>query len=210
LIQLISVALSTDLSGATSVGIQYDALVGNVATGQAYSLGNGGVATPYGGGIVTQLLGITDATGSLSGVNVALSAPINLTGYNSAIFSGYNRVVLYSSSSSQLYNIDLPSGAVTNLGTFNLPSRMGTESWATWGVAEHFDGAIHLDYIKNSQTIERVSVPNGVTETVATFSNLSDMASFTVSPTNNRWYFHHEFSSQFRSGDETIGSMPLK
>src|SRR4029078_13352370 len=36
-------------------------------------------------------------------------------------------------------------------------------------------------------------------------SSLSDMCSFTVAPSLSRWYFHHEGTSQFRSGDETIG-----
>ena len=40
---------------------------------------------------------------------------------------------------------------------------------------------------------------------MATFTSLSDMCSFTVSPSTNRWYWHHEGNSQFGGSDESIG-----
>ena len=48
-------------------------------------------------------------------------------------------------------------------------------------------------------------VPTGTVTTVATFSNLGDMCSFTVSPSTNRWYFHYEGSAQFGGSSETVG-----
>ena len=50
-----------------------------------------------------------------------------------------------------------------------------------------------------------MAVPSGAVTTLATFSSLSDMCSFTVSPSNNRWYWHHEGGSQFGGSDESIG-----
>ena len=44
---------------------------------------------------------------------------------------------------------------------------------------------------------------------VATFSNLSDMCSFTFSPQRNRWYFHNEGASEIApAGVETTGWCP--
>jgi hypothetical protein len=40
---------------------------------------------------------------------------------------------------------------------------------------------------------------------VGDFINLSDMSSITVSLSRNRWYFHHEGSSQFGGTSETLG-----
>ena len=37
---------------------------------------------------------------------------------------------------------------------------------------------------------------------------LADMCSLTVSPTNNRWYFHYEGPGFVRTGDETLGYCP--
>jgi hypothetical protein len=44
-----------------------------------------------------------------------------------------------------------------------------------------------------------------LTTVLASFSSLSDMAAITVSIPLNRWYFHHEGSSQFGGSSETIG-----
>ncbi|MBW4565401.1 MAG: DUF4347 domain-containing protein [Mojavia pulchra JT2-VF2] len=194
----------TDLSGGTSIGQQYDAIFSNLATGDVYTFANNLIPLGPNGGTITSLRGIDGSTGTLSGTNISLSTPINTSG-PTGIFSGYNRAVIYTNS--RVYNIDLPFGTVTDLGVMNQPLWRGSENWAIWGVAEYFDNTVHLVYVDESptNTIKRIRVPDGVTETVATFNSLADMAAFTVSPSNNRWYFHHEGTSQFRSGDETIG-----
>jgi hypothetical protein len=99
----------------------------------------------------------------------------------------------------------LSSGLVTDLGELILPSHQTTENWAFWGVAEYWGGAVYLAYVRDSQTIVRTRVADGLTTLIASFVNLSDMACFTVSPLRNRWYFHHEGSSQFGGTSETIG-----
>src|SRR5207247_1760300 len=43
------------------------------------------------------------------------------------------------------------------------------------------------------------------TTNLATFFNLGDMCSFTVSVPRGRWYFHYEGSAQFGGSFETLG-----
>ena len=112
---------------------------------------------------------------------------------------------MFAGGTNAFYRINLTSGAVTTLATLAHPAHTGAETWATWGVSEFNGTDYSVAYVANSTTIQRLNLTTGVTSTVATFSSLSDMATFTVSPWNNRWYFHHEGTSQFRSGDETAG-----
>ena len=83
------------------------------------------------------------------------------------------------------------------------------ENWAIWGTAEFFGGSLYVDYVQSATTIVRTRIPDGATTTLGTFTNLSDMCSFTISPTRNRWYFHHEYTSQFiATSNETVGYCP--
>jgi hypothetical protein len=192
----------SDLSGGTSLNRQYDAMVSNLRTETVYSLGDGMTPIPYGGGMVTTLIEIDGATGELTEDTIALSAPINVS-EPTGIFAGYDQVVLLTQG--RAYSIHLPSGLVTDLGPMSMPDHSGCENWAFWGVAENFDGAVHVVYVRDSQAISRARVPNGATEVIATFDGLSDMCSFTLSLSLNRWYFHHEGGSQFGGTEETIG-----
>jgi hypothetical protein len=191
-----------DLSGGTSLGRQYDAMVGNLRTEKVYSLGNGSEPIPFGGGTVTSLIEIDGATGNLSASTIDLSEPVEVR-EPTGIFAGYDQVVLLTDG--RAYSIHLPTGFVTDLGPMATPDHQGCESWAFWGVAENFDGAAHVVYVRDGQTIERARVPDGATEVLATFDNLSDMCSFTLSLSLNRWYFHHEGGSQFGGTSETVG-----
>jgi hypothetical protein len=126
---------------------------------------------------------------------------------NSAVFSGHGCVILYTgtggSPANTYFKISLPSGTVTNLGTYTL-NATGAENWALWGVAE-FDGTNHRVVYVNSSSINRLNLATGAVSTVQSFSNLSDMACFTYSPWDNRWYFHYEGGSQFGGSSETAG-----
>jgi VCBS repeat-containing protein len=215
----------SNLANGNNVGIQrYDGIVSDLKTGKVYTLANGNTPLSYNfqypfTATIDKLLEIDGTTGSLTGSQITLSTPISLAGAHHAteagIFAGYGRVVLLDGTTGAVHNVDLPSGSVSNLGTLSLPSdyytvnkRMATENWATWGVAEFFDNSVHLAYVQTTipgTKIVRTRVSDGSTTTIATFSNLSEMASITVAPSLNRWYFHHEGGSQFRSGDETIG-----
>lgn len=190
-----------DLSGAAALDRVYDGLVGNLRTATVYTLAS--ASGPIGqGGTVTALIEINGVTGQLTANRIELSTPLALPS-GSGLFSGYDRIVVHTGI--HVYSIDLPSGQVADLGAMNPLSRSGCESWAFWGVAEYFDNAVHLDYVRDFQTIARTRVPDNVTTTLASFSSLSDMCSFTISLALNRWYFHHEGGSEFRVGDETIG-----
>ncbi len=197
---------ASDLTGGAALGRLFDAMVGDLQSQKIYTLANGPIAIGSSGGTVTTLVEIDGITGLLSGNVITLSAPITVTSSgNVGIFSGYGMVAIHNGT--RVYRIDLPSGIVTDLGAMTVPSHQGTESWAYWGVAENVSGVVSLVYGRNSSTISRSRVPDGLTTTVATFSGsgLSDLASFNVSVPRNRWYYHYEGSGLFRSGDETLG-----
>lgn len=189
-----------------SVGRTYDALASNLATGTLYTLAGGSTPLTSMGGTVTSLMELNPTTGGLTSGLVNLSQPIALPATGSVgIFSGYERVILMGGG--RAWHISLPSGAVIDLGALALPTaRTACESWAIWGVAEFFGGALYVDYVQSATTIARMRVPEGNVSTLSSFTALSDMCSFTVSPLWRRWYFHHELSSQFRpGGGEVVG-----
>ena len=193
----------TDLGGGTAVGTQYDALVSDLRTETVYSLGNGSQPLAYGGGRLDGLLEINGATGTFTGRRIPLSTSINVT-FNTGIFSGYNRIVI--ATGNRAYNIDLPSGEVTDLGQSSFFNHTFSESWAYWGLAEYFGGSIFMVYVQDQNTIVRTRLPDGPTTTVSSFSNLSDMASISFSTSLSRWFFHFEGFSELGSGDELVGS----
>ena len=194
--------LDTFPNGGVSLGTIYDSLVSDLKTRQVYLLANGTTPIGFGGGTVTTLLEIDGATGGLTGGSLALSSPVPVPS-GSGIFAGYGRILIHNGT--EVFEILLPEGQVTSLGTMSMPPHATAESWAFWGVAEHFGDVRWLAYVQNNQTIVRTRVPDGETTVLAPFSNLSDMASFTVAPDLDRWFFHHEGSSQFGSGSEIVG-----
>src|SRR5207247_3263194 len=133
---------------------------------------------------------------------IPLSAAIDLnTGFgNIGVFSGFGRLVLHNGT--KVFVIFLPSGEVEDLGVVTVAQHAYSENWAYWGVAEYFNDATWMVYVRDPQTIVRTRVPDGLTIPVGTFGNLSDMASVTVSPVLNRRYFHHQGGSQVRTGHE--------
>ncbi|MGD1854949.1 MAG: DUF4347 domain-containing protein [Leptolyngbyaceae cyanobacterium] len=191
---------------------RYDGIFSDIANGKVYTLATDST-TPLveDSGIVTitHLLELDGSTGEQTGISMALSGdPITLDTDSSenGVFAGYWRTVIYDQDSGNFYNIDLISGTVSNLGNAATPDLYGSENWADWGVAEYFGGELYATYRSDSgDEIERLQISDGATTTLATFSDLSDLSSFTVSPTTNRWYFHHEDDSQFGGDSETLG-----
>lgn len=190
-----------DLTGARSLGRVEDAMVSDLLEGTLYALGAEGAAL-RGPGTVTELLELDSVSATPTGRRVALSSGIDLPG-DSGVFAGFGRVVLHDGS--RFYQILLPSGSVEDLGPLPSPEHTGSENWAWWGVAEYFDAAVHVVYVRDSQTMVRCRISDGSISVVAQFSDLSDMASLTVDPFRQRWYFHHEGGSQFGGGEETVG-----
>ncbi|MCO6456304.1 MAG: pre-peptidase C-terminal domain-containing protein [Pirellulaceae bacterium] len=200
-----------NLAAGVSVGQQFDALVSDLATETVYSLGSDpSTPIPTGGGTVTHLLEHDGATGLLTGNSIALSAPIVLDS-SDGIFAGSERAVVWEDFTGAVFEIAIPSGTVTMLGTVadGAVNHQFCENWAFWGVAEQFGGDDYLTYVDgNGQFVLRTRVSDGMTFQVADFGSnfaLSDMCSFTVSASLQRWYFHHEGGGVFGGSDETVG-----
>ncbi|MBI5518382.1 MAG: hypothetical protein HY909_31715 [Deltaproteobacteria bacterium] len=205
-----------DLGDPATVGAQFDGVVNDLADATVYALLNSaGVAVDVGSSFpftVTQLGVLDPNTGALTAVRVALSTPIVLRN-GTGIFAGYRRFVLHSGGGvgeGRWYNVNLPSGVVTPLLASAQPAHSSCESWAYWGIAEYYGGDLYTIYVQNSTTIVRRRVADGTVTPIGSFTNLSDMCSITFSPQRNRWYFHHEYNSQFGGspGGETVGFCP--
>ncbi|MGV3663164.1 MAG: S8 family serine peptidase, partial [Prosthecobacter sp.] len=192
-----------NLSGGVSLGAVRDGLCSDLQTGTVYNLAHNGAGFVAGGTTVSQLIEMDPVSGALTANVITLSAPVPVAS-SSGVFSGSGRVVIHNGT--HVYDIRLPSGTVTNLGEMARPAWQAAENWAMWGVAEFFTGKLFLTYrATGTQSIVRTRVPDGQTQTVATFTGLGEMANWTASPANNRWYFHVEGSTQFGGSGETLG-----
>jgi Big-like domain-containing protein len=206
----------SNLGGGTNTGFRYDAITSDLKTQKVYTLATQvipGLIVPLSasGGMVTHLIEIDGATGNLLTANtIPLSMNLSI-GFGTGIFAGYERIVIHTQPGG-VYEISLPSGQVTILnGLLSTPPYRSSNNgfgWY-WGTAEHFGGQDYLDYVQDMQVFNRQRVSDGAVTTLAVFSNLADMASFTASPGNGRWYFHLEGPSQFTPGagpqDEFVG-----
>lgn len=191
---------ATFLTGV-SLPVQLDALTSDLSSGKVFSLGNEEGPLPFGGGTVTRLLEVDGTSGALLGTSIELSTPLDIFN-GTGIFAGPGRVVLHTGS--QVFEINTTTGQVTDRGAMVALAHTVCESWAYWGVAEFFNNELSLVAINGTQMI-RHRVPDDQQSIVASFTGLSDMCSFTVSPRLNRWFFHHEGTSQFNDADETVG-----
>ena len=161
----------SDLSGGTRLGRVYDSLASDLRSGTVYVLANG--ATPIsGGGTVNALLELDATTGALTSNTILLTTNVDMNGCNGCmgVFSGFGRIVLHNGQ--RAFVILLPSGEVRDLGSMPAPQHQYSESWAYWGVAEYFNNAHWVVYVRDSQTIVRTRVPDGLTETVAVFDTV--------------------------------------
>jgi uncharacterized repeat protein (TIGR01451 family) len=198
--------------GTTNFNPVYDSMVSDLRTAKAYLLGTtNSFQIQCCGFTATKLVELNSQTGETNGNTIELSTPIAFPPFfdgNVAFFSGYGRILVYNTTN--VYSIVLPTGGtasatVSNLGAMSIPQHVFSDGWAYWGVAEYYRGTNYLVYVKDFQNIVRTRVPDGLTTTVGMFSNLGDMASFTVSPFYNRWYFHQQFGGDFTPIYETVG-----
>lgn len=195
----------SSLGSPTAVAVNnqtwMDAIASDLKTMRAYAFNLNSARN----GNLTTLTALDASTGLPTSTVITLSSPIPVSTNSAAIFSGYGRIVV--AMNNRIYDVSVPGGIVTDRGAMSLPPRSMSESWATWGVAEYFGGRLYITYVRSNTTIERARVPDGEKTTIATFTGLSDMASFVVNPRNNRWYFHYEGNAPaFAFGsDETIG-----
>jgi hypothetical protein len=202
------------LGSPTAYGIVYDGITSDLDTGNLYALAAGATTNwAFSGAGVTldRLVRLNPATGAVEATTM-LSQSVAVPNYSGTpaqhggMYSGPGFMLLVNTTN--VYRIYYASGAVTNMGA--RPSTLDPmicENWANWGVAE-FNGTQYAMVYRSSnwsaQSIVRTTLSN-VTTTVATFTNLSDMCSFTVNPNTNRWYFHWEGGSQWGGTDEGIG-----
>lgn len=198
---------AADLANQISLPIR-DGIFSDLGTGNVFTLWN------------TDQDDTPNSNNSTIPVNAirAMDADLNLTwiasldmeipvDYGSIILSGNGFVGIMSSANGHAYVIDLDDYSVNDLGVVSAPQNYGSENWANWGVLE-YDGVDFSALYSDSYTnIVRQNLTTGAMTTVVTFpSQLSDMASFTMSPWNNRWYFHYEGnSSVFGGSNETLG-----
>ncbi len=211
-----TVRMGADLSSITAVGAVHDGLISNVDTEEVYVLMTAAgveVTSSSPPVTITQLGVLNPATGVLTATRIPLTMPIPVA-YGTGIMSGYGEGLLGVPSGANLrwWRIELPSGMVTQLSQTPTPSHRSCESWAYWGIAERYAGAHYVVYVESTTVIARLPVPDVGTSVLvaapaAMFTNLGDMCSITFSTSRNRWYFHHEYDSQF-GGDpsgETAG-----
>ncbi len=183
-----------------------DGIVGASALNLALTLGSNRAPLDERTSIIDTLLAVgPDA--NVSARLIALSNTIfidRMTMSNGVgIFGGVDRVIV--TEGARAWIIDGLMARVTQLAIAPIGEHQACESWAFWGVAEFFEGAPWVAYVRDARTVVRQNLVTGEVRVVASFDNLSDMCSFTVLPSRNRWYFHHEGGSQFRTGDETLG-----
>ncbi len=197
---------ASNLTGGTGLGRKVDGLCSDIGTGKLYTLAHNGTAFVAGNTTVSQLIELDATTGAVTSTVIALASPITIAS-NSGIFSGNGRIVLHNGTN--VFDIRVPSGAVIDLGPMTRPNWLASESWAVSGVAEFFGGQLYIAYrVSGANRIDRIPVPSGAAQPVASFTNLGDLANWTVSLTQNRWYFHHEGASQFGgtgSANEYVG-----
>lgn len=146
-----------------------------------------------------------DADLALTGTNIPLSQSIPMgAGPNqSAIFSGYGKLGLYTGNN--FYVVDMTSGNVDSIGQFTL-DLYGSENWVDWGNLG-FDGSDYIAYYRDGNFEEIVShnlSTNSVTP-VSQLPGFSDMATFSYHPGNDRLYFHYEGSGNYGGSSETFG-----
>lgn len=207
------------LGSVASVGRILDGLFSDLATETAYVFGVN-ANTPVSGSSLNGTsvshiipLGATTGVPNTAGA-IALSRSLTFTGSETSttrvgIYSGRGRVLV--TTLGRVYDVALPSGAVTDLGAMTPPATLACESFATWGVAEYFNNTHYIVYrAAAGNVIMRARVPDALTQTVGSFSNLSDMCSFTVSPSRSRWLMHHTGATQFTTqSGEIVSSCPL-
>ena len=188
--------------------LKRDGIFSDLATGTLWTLWDGTadpVGTTLAGYNVTSIRELnTDL--SLGATIINLSTPFTV-GDEGGIYVGKGFVIIQDGDTDNFYLIEIPSGAVTNLGVVATPSRSAGENWATWGIAEYDACSYNVLYVyETNDNIIRLDLSTGTETIAANFTDIGNMTSITVSPWDNKWYFHHEYASQWTAGaDENAG-----
>jgi hypothetical protein len=188
-----------------------DGIFGEVSIGLPFTLASNTAPLDERTSIVDALLQVSaDGTPGRTAIPLGTTAFLDRSAAGVGIFAGALRAVV--TQGARAWVIDGSSGLaaprVTALAIPPIGAHVPCESWAFWGVAELFDGQQWVAYVRDANTIVRQNLATGAVETIASFPGvgLGDMCSFTVAPTRNRWYFHHEAPSfAAPMGGETLG-----
>lgn len=124
---------------------------------------------------------------------------------NNGIFAGFGKLGLYNGDSEEFYVVDVNSGNVELINTLYL-DLYWSENWSDWGTLG-FDGQDWIANYRSSSADQIVEhdINNDIVESISSFSDVSDLSSFTFHTGNNRLYFHYEGTAQFGGGSETLG-----
>lgn len=191
-----------DLSGGSGMSTRFEALFSDYDTGRVYSLANGTTPLPYGGGTLNSICELDEET-LTTGACTDLSVPFYIGG-GTGIFPSGGRVYIYYSGTWR--QITIATGEVETLRTGAYISYNTCESWAFWGIGEHDLTTASVLYSRGYSTgVWRFNITTGVQASAYSFSNLSDMCSISFDPRRSRWYFQHEYGSQFGGSSETLG-----
>lgn len=188
-----------------------DGIFGEVTLGLPFTLASNLTPLDERTSIVDALLQVSaDGTPGRSALPLSSTAFLDRARNDVGVFAGALRAVV--TQGSRAWIIDGSAGLarpqVTALMIPPIGQHTACESWAFWGVAEFFEGQTWVAYVRDGRSIVRQNLSSGAVEVIAAFEGvgLGDMCSFTVAPTRNRWYFHHEAPSFASSSfGETLG-----
>lgn len=200
-----------DLLTAGVVLPRRDGLFSDLDTRKLWSLYNTSTSTMpdnYPSNYEVDAIIALDADLNVTSDIVMLSEPIvmgNQNNWNNGIFAGFGKLGLFNGDTGEFFVVDLNSGLVELVNTLNL-NLFWSENWADWGTLG-FDGQEWLvNYRTNSSSqIVEHNINTDVSTEITSFSNVSDMSSFTYHHGNNRMYFHYEGGGQFGGTSETLG-----
>ncbi len=196
-----TVKASTTLGNPTGI-TQRDGLLSNLASEEIYHLGMNGSLVAGRNVNFNQLIKL-DANLNPTHEILNLSKTVTTKDTN-GIFSGYGEVLFFFNDT--YHAVNFVTGEVESFpGT--ITALNGCENWAAWGFAERIDGIRYVTYRRSgNQTVVRYDIETGDIFTIASFNDVNDMCSITVSPSAQKWFFHYEGSAQLGNGSEVIGS----
>jgi hypothetical protein len=183
-----------------------DGIFSDLSNGQVYTLWSTVYSNFYNNtNVLANINAIRKMDASLNyGTTITLSQSIN-AGNGSIMSAGNGYLILWSNYDNNFYKIHLDNGLVEVLGNYELDYiDYGCENWATWGVAECGDNGHSIVFRTNYNfgsgnynSMGRFEIGTNTFEKVTSFAYLHyiDLANFTYSPWNNRWYFTHEYSA---------------
>lgn len=193
-----------DLTNGTQLPMR-DGLFSDLSTGKLYTLWDGTTdPVNVSGNFSVQALVELDSNLALTNNFVQLNAQLTLSDSYNGIFAGHGIVILFSSLDNHFYVINIASGNVVDLGVHGIPL-YNSENWSAWGVAEYDGNSYSVVFRGDGENISRLNLTTDAITRAGQFNNLNDLASLTINPWNNRWYFHYEGSGQFGGSAETLG-----